>query len=456
MSSKKGKREVHGSIRARTEELKRRVEEAPRGGLIPSDWLSLIEDHLYISKRRRGEPLPLFMLQLNMLEHLLIHEDAVSKYKQELKSLSKKGGDDSPATEEDQMATAVVERELFIHRALRQALRDVADGIAWRALDYDRAMLHVIADRPGSAHVEGGGLEAELWEFAYAIQAGEGLSILNDLTNFLKLGDVSVVREDGSVEFVEVKAGGTKSGRIARQKKAMETTVTFLGEGEKEHESGKLTILELDVHPKSFVSHVHKIIERATKHGAAGERIGDHLVVTCVDYLSEAKLTEEKVKQVLGETEVLIRSWEEAGDLVFPYCSPEKYSQVRWYAPFSIYPFCDLCRAKLMIGAVNIVAHVNFSAVFRYIESRGWKVVDHVQDVDLEGTPESELRKLAFATASKGQLTSSLTPLEMGRLGYEFLRPKTLVDNLEALLEEGPPPSEHILPSMTHERELWD
>lgn len=98
----------------------------------------------------------------------------------------------------------------------------------------------------------------------------------------------------------------------------------------------------------------------------------------------------------------------------------------------------------------------NFSAVFRYIESRGWKVVNMMETVDVENMPESELRKLPMATASKGPLTSSLTSLEMGRLGYEFLRPRTLVDKLEALLEEGPPPSDYVLPSMRHESDLWD
>ena len=62
------------------------------------------------------------------------------------------------------------------------------------------------------------GLMSELLEWSTQFDQSEGVAILNSLTNCLAIGDVTVVRSDGSAEVVEVKSSNTKSRRKIRQR----------------------------------------------------------------------------------------------------------------------------------------------------------------------------------------------------------------------------------------------
>jgi hypothetical protein len=46
----------------------------------------------------------------------------------------------------------------------------------------------------------------EMTEWSNAFDRGKGLAIFNAITNWLAFGDVTIVKDDGSVELVEVKS----------------------------------------------------------------------------------------------------------------------------------------------------------------------------------------------------------------------------------------------------------
>lgn len=156
--------------------------------LVPEDQLLVLEDYLDISRRRSLSVLPLFKLQLHMLQDLVIAEKAIGSYKRKLKEMSGEPllteEDTGPDTEvEDESAAEstpsregesvphgaeirAIKRELYFLRSEVRSLRDIADGIAWRLFDYDRAVLHELARRPAGRHINSEGLLAELYTFA--------------------------------------------------------------------------------------------------------------------------------------------------------------------------------------------------------------------------------------------------------------------------------------------------
>jgi hypothetical protein len=301
-------------------------------------------------------------------------------------------------------------------------------------------------------------LEAELLEFAQAFESKGGIGILNDLTHFLKLGDITIRKDEGTFEIVEVKAGQKWRGRITRQKQALRETVAFLNTGEKEGAEEKLTIRQLDVKPESFIGHVRKIVETAQKEGASVERIGDHLIIECTDFQKAGEIGIEETKGILKKARDGAENWRKNGDIVVDLISQEKYMDVRNYAPFSIFPLPALARVKLITEALLIITYVNISAVVRYFEQKGWKIVKSPQEHIEELLKQAEVREMSLATVKKGPLTVAVPFLWFGRVGFEFLKPRTLVDVLEAKLSEGPPEngSTSHFANLNGEPNIWD
>jgi len=85
----------------------------------------------------------------------------------------------------------------------------------------------------------------------------------------------------------------------------------------------------------------------------------------------------------------------------------------------------------------------------------GWRVTkgpkQHLAEID-----ESEYLKTPLATVEKGPLKSSIPPAFFGRLGYEFLRPRTIYEMLEALLAAGPTDFNQTFTNLAGEAEQWD
>lgn len=416
----------------------------------------VLEDYLHISLLRRHTPLPLFKLQIHLVQDLVLAEKAIADYKQKREERCAKISEGAPDKEKLEGEVRSIDRELHFWEAECRAIRDIADGIAWRLFDYDRAILCELANRPASKHISLEGIEAELHEFGQVFNSREGIAVLNDLTHFLKLGDVTIRKDTGTFELVEVKRGHRTSGRIRRQKQDMRRTAAFLNTGEREGEEGRIVISDLGVKPETFHPNIRRIITNAEEKGAAIERIGEHLIVECTDFTRAADIGVERMRAILDPAGGWVEDWAQKGELVMDFLSQDKYLDVRNYSPFSIFPFPELVRVKLMTGGLFLIAYLNISAVVRYFEQRGWKVVkkpeEHMEEIEKRGA----VKDIGLATLRKGPLTTEIPWPWFGRLGFEFLRPRTLVDALEAILAAGEPEAPMSFVNLSGEAEIWD
>jgi hypothetical protein len=103
-------------------------------------------------------------------------------------------------------------------RVARQ-FRCVGDALAWRVFGFERR--HIIAlcqnDPPGVwAGKAGAAAELDAVEQAYR-QDGQ-FAILHDMTNCLRIGDMTIFRNDGSHETIEVKSSPQRS-KSAQQRR---------------------------------------------------------------------------------------------------------------------------------------------------------------------------------------------------------------------------------------------
>lgn len=420
----------------------------------------VLEDYLSISLRRKSNRLPLLKLQMNLIQDLVISEKSFSKLKNENNKKQEAINLNPPNKIELQNEISNSNRDIYFNEMIIRAIRDISDGIAWRLFDYDRIVLSELANRPGTKQINTEGLQAELHELGQAFNSIDSIAVLNDLTHFLKIGDITAKRNEGTFEFIEVKSGHKARRRIKRQKESMHRTLTFFNTGEKETEDGSVVITELDVKPEAYHTTVYGIIKKAEKHGAAIEKIGNHLIVECIDFMNENIALEEK-KSILNAAKALHEPWKRHGDLVLPYRNDDRYNNVRNFAPFSIFPFPVSTRVKLMTNGLLLIARVNYSEVLRYFLQRGWRILktpfEYWDELNRGEAGKEHVKQMgAFAKLQKGKLITEVPWALLGQLGFEFLKPRTLVDAFEAILAAGQVPFDLQYISFSGESELWD
>jgi hypothetical protein len=104
-----------------------------------------------------------------------------------------------------------IKRQELVAKASQHTLRQIGDGIAWRALGYDRRAITILGDGTRVGRLARGvGRDAELEELGRLWEQEGVFAIHNDLTNCLRHGDLTAIRESDAsrdVTLIEVKAG---------------------------------------------------------------------------------------------------------------------------------------------------------------------------------------------------------------------------------------------------------
>jgi hypothetical protein len=98
-----------------------------------------------------------------------------------------------------------------VARASQHTLRQIGDGMAWRALRCDRRAFTILGEGERVGRLAHGvGREAELAELGRLWEEEGVFAIDNDLTNCLRHGDLTALRQgDGEIDvtLIEIKAG---------------------------------------------------------------------------------------------------------------------------------------------------------------------------------------------------------------------------------------------------------
>lgn len=419
--------------------------------LASSDFPDILEDFLSISRKRQHNPTALARLQVHMLEELLIQEATIKHYRQRLTELESTASDNA---DERQKEIKFVKGQRFFHRMYANAIRAIGDGIAWRAFGYDRAAMRLLGERETKQHLSSEGTVQELREWSYHFDSGSGIAILNALTNCLAIADVTVVRHDGSIEVVEVKSSNTKSSRKVRQKQAMKEVVTLLGTGAGQNESRDVAIEILPVTPETYLNRVEELLQTAGEKGWAARRISDWLYVEAFDF---RKFTSEnEVKELTGKIrEAAIGQWERRGDYIHDMNNLDVIGYSPNSAPFSVFPFRARTCIDLLIGAKFYVSFLNVNAVEREFIKRGWTLEKDFKTLMKEASKASSPESML--DVKKGPFHCNVTPADFMRMQVETLRPKTLIDALEAKYRQGPSADTgYVLALFQDEYKLWN
>jgi hypothetical protein len=171
--------------------------------------------------------------------------------------------------------------DLVLDRVCRQ-LRAVGDALAWRVAQYDRRYVIALSSNDSPGPMAGkSGLPHELGA-AIEMRSQGSFGLLHDLTNCLRIGDITEFKPDGSRLLWEIKSSpNAKSGpQRRRMKAAIEAIMTG---GEPPGRPGNRIVVPTTrcrTHIRTFVSG----IEAAVDQGIAGTAISSSRALTAFSF----------------------------------------------------------------------------------------------------------------------------------------------------------------------------
>jgi hypothetical protein len=395
------------------------------------------------SREMQSDPGQLFQLQAEMASELLHLQSSEREFRNTAAA--------NPSKEE----RFELELAADVCRALAHTIKIIGDGIAWRALDFDRPLLHEIAFAPHAGHSSRETLIVETRSAGeHLVETGEYV-ILTAITNCLRYGDFISVAAD-SIGIHEVKAGkgSAGSGRATRQRRRTRDLVEFLRRGARATESGIYKLARLKCKPVSHLSAAADVCRSARGVGSAYARLSDALAVEAVDIQIMADRFEAGGWRLSDP----FKQSPHAGAMHslnnFGRFSPN-------IAPYSVYPLDDQDRVGAMSGGLWLISYINQGNVVRCLRRRGlWVRVPTEQELreGPTGLKPGEIARHELdnpIAISNGSATLLVSLGEIGRLAYEFIDEESFADMVQEHLSRPPEPA-LFYAAFEDEAELWD
>lgn len=412
------------------------------------DWIDVMEDYIAITRKRIKNRIAMAKVQLHIAEDIILAQSAVKHYRKKFDSLL--AAELTPQAADTAADKKLIEKEMFLHRAFANCFRIIGDGIAWRALGFDRAVLRALAGSAVKQQLLDEGTPNELHQFAKVFDTGEGFAILNALTNSLAIGDMTVIKNDGSLEAVEVKTTNADGTRITRQKQRMREVTELIKNGAGKLEGQDVAIMKFDIPLDNNLADLNRLFDEATRSGYAGETIHPWCYVEAFD--TEALVEQDdKWKQAADEKRKNMSSWAHAKDLVMKTSSLDLLAFTPNCAPFSIFPFSDRTCAELLTSAKHYATYLNLTQLGREFERLGWKVEKGPEELMKGATRLTPMFRLW-----RDGMFGEVPPADITRIQMELIRPHVFTRTLDAIFEKGPggtPPGGMVI--YEGEKNLW-
>lgn len=343
--------------------------------------------------------------------------------------------------------------ELVFERLARQ-LRAVGDGLAWRCYQYDRRAILALSrnDSPGPL-IDKLGLGFELGAVEELWKEKGHFALLHDLTNCLRIGDLTEVTSGGMRLLHEVKS--SPSGRDGRQQRRMKAAVAaVLDGGELPGNARDARLSELTTPYVTDLSALSDILGLASSHGARGMKLPPGRAVVALDLLAlQSRFgpnAETGVRWIEG---VRVRAVKRAGlDRVvhrIKGVSGDSAARSPIMAPFAIYPLAAEVRATLIC---------DMRMFETYLDPESLAIACREQGMEAEvllplahGDIESDGPVLSIRRGSRGV---TLHAAGLNLLLHELVRPQCWASGISELLTGASPPAEPVL-VFADEADTW-
>ncbi len=404
-------------------------------------------DLITLLKKSRSNlsPTELFQFQVGIMKRLCSLESAIK----ELKGRSNR----------EERNKEWMSREIF--KVQRHVLKTIMDGIAWRHLGFRRSILRLISEHNQTGFLEDS-FDIEFSRASKILADTGGYVILNDLTNVLRHGDITIVK-GRDVYIDEVKGGKSSASnvRAINQRNRLDEVIGMINTGKMSIGSQSADVVMIPGKMISLLPQTANLVRKtyAGETGVASERLSPYLWARCVyvdrfeTYLRTNKVVPPKQESPFGKSTYPIFT----GSLVLlGTFSPNM-------APYSIFPFDEEISVDLMLGRLSILTRMGERELVDAFAGKGWLLeypssslwnerLD-IADNDYERRVDATRNPKYMPKLSRDGFELS-TPWDMlYRVTTEFLSIKAVVAQAEYLRNLGA--KGYVSIDFEEEKTLW-
>lgn len=391
-------------------------------------------------------------------------------------------------TEREQSDLQGINDHILIHQQLIRMCRTICDGIAWRNLNYNRTFLSSVSRGfgAGSVDVSSQDFKSE-FEWAYRISETMGsLVILNDLTRFLRIGDLTEIKE--GIAFIhEIKKYGKDvknlftlknlkpNAKISRQAKRLLEMQRIALTNEVLLDEKKVITKRIDVSLKSHIPKVKQLIRQSEKTTIAHGTFESGCIsfeVTNFDTIKKNKVGLKKLKKLSfkdnnGDFVLVHSNWDS-------FYWDERQNFLRSIPPYSIYPFSAKDCIKLMSGSYLVKSHLNITKLKKVLIENNWEIEERNEsDLDKELARFDSVSSKIFSKKyslykftpnegglfiiKRGPFSITFDSLLYSRITMEYLTISSFLQILEAMYEQAAikKSDDIFFPRFNNESSLW-
>lgn len=327
-------------------------------------------------------------------------------------------------------------RSREIYKAHRKILKEVMDGVAFRLLNFERPVLRQLAEHNQTGFLTEGFLE-ELTKAEYIVNESSFYVILNDLTNFLRHGDLTIISPKGKI-IDEVKTSGTAEGN---QKKVLNNLIKMLNS--KMLRMGDQTAQYINIHgkPTNFLKQVEIIINKSKSDtkGVYADRVAPYLWVSSISipkmmkYFKKNDKLPEMPKMPFSKKEIFPST---NSLLFFDQFSPN-------IIPYSVFPFSEEIICEIMTGQIQLKAIINKKELIKSFKGKGWELTLAPREDIIAVYDSDDIKKIKKAvvdpkyhnTLRKGNFSYKLPHEVLLRIENEFRSVKAIIDESEGIMK---------------------
>lgn len=338
--------------------------------------------------------------------------------------------DVSPPVVGDASSLQAWQLEAFVFERAARQLRTVGDGLAWRVFGYDRRLILTLSrnDSPGMMFGKDG-LPYELGRVKDLWRDKKHFALLHDLTNSLRIADVSEFTGDG-ILLHEVK----KNSRIEpKQMKRIEAAINAVMHGGPMPGAGtNARLVELEQPYVADLQQLDDAIQLARKHGSRGMRLNQgRALIATAPYEAALRWGHDYERGTDWLSSIKRRAIERAGIHNARHhisgVSADTASRSAAMTPWSIYPFTSDDCAALICDYVMFETIISLDALAESLTSVGLQV--EVLLPESYGELASDVLR-----ATWHDKTITLHPQGMGQLLYELVRPDAWAGGVKEVL----------------------
>ena len=309
-----------------------------------------------LALRRQRMKYSFSTLQTHLFQSMMIEQ-------QFLKSIKENPLRDAP----EEVQQAILEVAKFP----LYAMRNIADGMAFRFLDYNMPLMQTLGSQANGVEElcsEGIFHESEFFSRLTDSTPPDVQVFMCSLCDLVGIGDI-IIKSKDEFEFLEVKKNKHRGSRISRQKERMKSLEDFFNSKEETIEGNRIQLISFPCR-KSHCADLDGAISDCLSRKTSKFQISDYQLVYCFDTKQDQNSLRNQIDEAYDDAERVF------GHRVFPCVSSKYMHWTGMTVPFSVFPISPGNLAELLLGGVFFISFISLDAFERHITGKGWKYVD--------------------------------------------------------------------------------